>query len=102
MGINDLITFLIQATVFFISLPSCCCGREHQTANHVLITGTKYANSHYQLRDEHGDRLNILQLLETEVGFQKTTNWVMQRESVGQFGGTKEDLYNTPTLLFYC
>jgi hypothetical protein len=77
-GTNGLHAFLFQARVPSVSSLLCSCGRERQTAKHILIFCRRHAGARHELRDEQGHLPDFSKLLGTAEGLRKTTKWVMQ------------------------
>jgi hypothetical protein len=95
-GMNGLDAFLFQARVLSVLSPLCSCGKEWQTAKHVLIFCPRYAWARHELRNEHGHLPDFSKLLGTADGLQKTTKWVMQKGILGQFREARDALYGPP------
>jgi hypothetical protein len=99
MGTNGLDAFLFQARVPSVPSPLYSCSRGRQTAKHILIICPKYAGALHELKDEQGHLPDFSKFLGTAEGLQKTTKWVMHREILGQFRGTRDVLYGPPLSL---
>jgi hypothetical protein len=80
MGTNGLDAFFFQARVPSVSSPLCSCGRERQTAKHILIFCPRQAGARHELRDEQGHLPDFSKFFGTAEGLRKTTKWEMQRE----------------------
>jgi hypothetical protein len=87
IGTNGLDTFLFNARVPFVPSTLCRFGRGRQTANHTLICCPRHAMAWHELKDEQEHLPDFSEFLGTAEGLQRTTKWMMQRGTLGQFWG---------------